>query len=244
MPLCPSSRERTNNLQTPDKHSPTPHTRPPASFPAPPEPVAVFGAGGHAATVVTELCDAGYRVSGVFDDDPRTHGTHLLGFEVLGPPEAALASGLTLGVIAIGDNWLRRSLAQRITDLTWLTFIHPRAYVARSAQIGPGTLVMLDAVVRPRVVVGAHAIINTKAVVGHDCVIGDFAHIAGSTHMGGGSAAEDGAFLGMGTIVVPEKRIGSWSTVGAGGVVVKDIPPNVVAVGVPAVPIKHVKGRD
>lgn len=231
------AHEDDNRLET----SEVTRAWPRVSLPATSEPIAVFGAGGHAATVVTELCDAGYQIGGIFDDDAQTYGTYLLDFQILGPPEIAAAGGLTLGVIAIGDNRARRSLAQRLGNLSWLTFIHPRAYVASTARIGPGTLVMLDAVIRPRATVGAHAIINTKAVVGHDCVIGDFTHIAGSTHMGGGSAAEEGAFLGIGTIVVPEKRIGQWSTIGAGGVVADDIPSNVVAVGVPARPIKHLE---
>ncbi len=49
---------------------------------------------------------------------------------------------------------------------------------------------------------------------------------------------EDYAYLGTGSIVLPGVRIGRGAIVGAGAVVTKDIPPYMIAVGVPARPIK------
>lgn len=44
----------------------------------------------------------------------------------------------------------------------------------------------------------------------------------------------DGVWLGGGTIVCPGVKIGENTVVGAGSVVTKDLPPNVLAVGNPA----------
>ena len=44
----------------------------------------------------------------------------------------------------------------------------------------------------------------------------------------------DNAWLGGGVIVGPGVTIGANSVIGAGAVVIRDIPPNVVAVGNPA----------
>jgi acetyltransferase-like isoleucine patch superfamily enzyme len=41
----------------------------------------------------------------------------------------------------------------------------------------------------------------------------------------------------MGSVVVPDVRIGEWALVGAGGVVVRDLPAGCKALGVPARPI-------
>jgi len=49
---------------------------------------------------------------------------------------------------------------------------------------------------------------------------------------------EDGAWLGGGVIVCPGVTIGKNTVVGAGGVVVKDLPAGVLAVGNPARPIR------
>jgi UDP-N-acetylbacillosamine N-acetyltransferase len=40
--------------------------------------------------------------------------------------------------------------------------------------------------------------------------------------------------MGIGSAAVPGVHIGKWSTIGAGGVVIENVPANSVAVGVPA----------
>lgn len=202
-------------------------------------PIALIGAGGHAEMLVSTLVEAGYAVAGLFDDNPDLVGRRVLGYEVLGSPETALEMGLKQAIMGIGNNAARCQMVRRLAGLDFITLIHPSAYVHSSCRIGTGTVVMIGCIVRPLVTLGRHTIINTGAAVGHDCMVGDFVHIAGSSHLGGGAVIENGAFLGLGTIVNPCKRVGAWSTIGSGGVVVKDIPPNVTAVGVPAQVIKH-----
>lgn len=51
---------------------------------------------------------------------------------------------------------------------------------------------------------------------------------------------EDNVWLGGGVIVCPGVTIGANTVVGAGAVVTKDLPPNVVAVGNPARVIRHI----
>lgn len=50
----------------------------------------------------------------------------------------------------------------------------------------------------------------------------------------------DGVWIGSGAIINPGVTVGLNSVVGAGAVVTKDIPPNCVAVGVPAKVIKEI----
>jgi acetyltransferase-like isoleucine patch superfamily enzyme len=49
---------------------------------------------------------------------------------------------------------------------------------------------------------------------------------------------KDGAHIGIGAIIMPGVTIGEGAVIGAGSVVTKDIPPYVVAVGIPAKVIK------
>ncbi|GHD54455.1 sugar O-acetyltransferase [Streptomyces galbus] len=49
----------------------------------------------------------------------------------------------------------------------------------------------------------------------------------------------DNVWLGGGAIVLPGVTIGHDSVIGAGSVVTKDVPPNVVAVGNPARPVRN-----
>ena len=81
---------------------------------------------------------------------------------------------------------------------------------------------------------GDGAIINTNAGVDHDCRIGSGAHIGPGSALAGNVEIGCESFLGAGTCVVPCVRIGSRAIVGAGSVVLRDIPDNVIAMGVPA----------
>lgn len=54
---------------------------------------------------------------------------------------------------------------------------------------------------------------------------------------------QDGAHIGIGSIIMPGVTIGEGAVIGAGSVVTKDIPPYCVAVGVPAKVIKTFENK-
>jgi sugar O-acyltransferase (sialic acid O-acetyltransferase NeuD family) len=198
--------------------------------------VLVVGAGGHAKVVIATLQAAGREASAVVDDDPTWHGVSILGVPVVGPT-SRLAGHAGEAVLAIGANAVRQRLAAAHPEARWATVVHPSAVVHESVRLGPGTVVFAGAVLQPDVAVGAHAIVNTGATVDHDGRLGDYVHVAPGGHLSGGVTLGEGAFLGVGCACLPGVTVGAWTTVGGGGVVVRDLPPNVTAVGVPACPL-------
>lgn len=205
--------------------------------------VAVLGAGGHAKVVISTLQAAGYKVDAVYDDDSAKWGQSLLGVPVHGPLAELDNEASCRAVIAIGANKIRQELAQRFAALEWVTVVHPRAYVHPSASLGPGTVIFAGAVVQPDVRVGSHVIVNTGATVDHDCRLGDFVHLAPGVHLAGGVDIDTGTFFGTGAVAIPGIRIGAWTTVGAGAGVVRDLPAQVTAVGLPAA-LLHKEPKD
>jgi sugar O-acyltransferase (sialic acid O-acetyltransferase NeuD family) len=198
--------------------------------------VSVIGGGGHAKVVVATIQAVGGTVEGIYDDSHELQGTAVLGVPVRGPIEAARAGGLPL-VIGIGSNTIRRRLAAEFGDaVEWGRVVHPRAWVHESVRMGAGSVVFAGAIVQPDTIVGAHVIINTGATVDHDGRLGDFVHVAPGVNLAGNVTLEDGVFLGIGAAAVPGVTVGAWARVGAGGIVVCDLPPAVTAVGVPARP--------
>jgi len=196
--------------------------------------VIVLGAGGHSKVAIETASKCGYIVTAVFDDDETIIGSKCLGVPIIGRI-ADLDSALEgLAFVAIGNNRIRKKIAQRFTKITWTSFIHPVSYVSEHAQIGRGTLIGAGVVIQPDTKIGAHSIINTGSTVDHDCMIGDFSHICPGAHLAGGVVIGEGTMIGIGASIIPLKKVGSWSTVGAGAVVVKDVPDNITAIGVPA----------
>ena len=118
-------------------------------------------------------------------------------------------------VIAVGDNAIRKRLAEEHEDLQFIALVHPRAYVAGPNRIGDGTVVMAGAVIQAGAVIGKHCIINTGATVDHDCVIGDYVHIAPGAHLCGHVEVGEGALVGVGVGIAPMCKIPAWTLVKA-----------------------------
>jgi len=207
-------------------------------------PLVILGAGGHAKVVADIALRAGFKLIGFLDDN--TEQAPLPGYRVLGDMawvQELLDENQDLRlIIAVGDNFTRKELAKGLQNWNtrFATVVHPSAVVSPYAAIGAGTVVMPHVTVNAGTRVGDHVILNTACSVDHDCVIGAFAHISPGVHLAGTVRVEEGAHLGVGVSVIPRKTIGAWSVVGAGGAVVEDIPPGVVAVGVPARVIRHI----
>ncbi|WP_211253867.1 acetyltransferase [Deinococcus misasensis] len=196
----------------------------------------IVGAGGHARVVLDTLQAMGKKVSGFLDDREALWGTSLAGLPVLGSVE--LLSDVQQAVIAIGNNAIRQKIAHDHPHVEWICAVHPTAYVSPTARVGAGTVVFARAVVQPDARIGQHVIVNTASTVDHDSIIEDHVHLAPGCHLAGSVHVREGAFLGVGTCVIPGINIGAWSTVGAGATVTAPVPERQTVVGTPARPIK------
>lgn len=196
--------------------------------------ILIIGAGGHAKVVADIVQLLRIPLQGFLDDNPDLWDSQLTGLPVLGGTDAFSRykpDGLVHG---IGENHIRRSIAERLASELWVSIVHPSATVATSVQIGSGTVVAGGAVINPHVYIGTHCIINTAATVDHDCQIGNYVHVAPGVNLAGGVTVGDATLIGIGASVIPYRSIGANVVIGAGAVVVDDIPDGVTAVGVPA----------
>jgi sugar O-acyltransferase (sialic acid O-acetyltransferase NeuD family) len=196
--------------------------------------IAIIGAGGHGKVVLSALVAAGQHVDAFFDDDSTLIGKTILGIPVEGPLNAATPERIGSLVIGVGDNRVRQSLAKRFGWVTWLTARHPSSWIDSSVVLQGGSVVFAGAVVQPDAIIGEHAILNTGCTVDHDCRIGAFAHLGPGVHLCGDVSVEEGVLVGVGAVVRPGIRVGRWSIVGAGAVVVRDVPAGCTVTGVPA----------
>ena len=194
------------------------------------------GAGGHAKVVVDILRAAEEHFNIVFvDANPALAGKTFLGFEVHSV-EDLRPGDRDYFLVSIGDNSDRSRNYESFLRLGLqpITAIHPTAVVSPSARIGSGTVVMPRAVINAAAAIGENCIINTGAIVEHDCVVGDHVHISPGATIGGGATLESLVHVGLNASVLPGLSVGRSSVVGAGGVVIRCVPENVVVAGVPA----------
>lgn len=199
--------------------------------------IIVAGAGAHAKVCVEILHAMGKYVAycvGKEDSPSRCVGVPvLIGDEHL---SALRAQGYAKLFIAVASNSLRNQLAKLGCGFGYqlVNAISPSAIISPSAKLGHGIAVMPNAVINAEATIEDLAIINTGATVDHDCHIGRASHIAPQCGLAGNVSVGALSFLGIGTKVIPDIRIGRNVTIGAGGVVIRDIDDGVTAVGVPA----------
>lgn len=206
--------------------------------------IVIIGAGGHGKEVLTVLKDQGRLESfwGFVDDAENIK--EILGFQRLGSIEWLLNEVDPEGVetiVAIGNNTVRKKIVERLTSFNFGFFnaISPYAYISPYVRIeGRGVMIFAGAVINGDAIIKNHVIVNISASISHDSVIDDFANINPGAHVAGGVYVGKGAFVGMGANVIQYKSIGDWSVIGAGAVVIEDVPPHVTVVGVPAKIVK------
>lgn len=155
---------------------------------------------------------------------------------VLGKIEDYASLESPLACCAIGNPKSRRNVVQRLEsqDARWATLIHPGASVGKNAVLGEGSIVCRGSLVSVDVRLGRHVHLNYFSSVGHDVQAGDFCTLAGHVDLCGGVRLEEGVFLGSHASMLPKTRAGAWARIGAGSIVVRDVPAGKTVCGVPA----------
>ena len=129
-------------------------------------------------------------------------------------------------------------------------FVAPTAVLIGDVVVEEGASVWFGAVLRgdfDRIVVGAGSSVQDNCVVHTNedlpTIIGQNVTV-GHLSLLEGCVIEDGAIVGMGSIVLNRARVGSRVMLAAGSVVTEDgeIPPEVLAAGAPAEAKKDLDG--
>lgn len=205
----------------------------------------IIGAGGHGREIAQLVKDINrhqqeWNLLGYVDDNESLKDKTLNGFPVLG--------GLSLLrnkefkdvflICAIGNSKIREKIMKKIENefqVKYAILIHPTAVIGDETSIEPGTTICANCVITTNIKIGKHVLINYGCTVGHDTILEDYSTILPGCHLSGNVTVGYGADLGTGTSVIPGVKIGSFTVVGAGAVVINSLPSNVTAVGVPAI---------
>lgn len=146
----------------------------------------IYGGGGHARVIADAIKLTGDNVIAYFDDNPSLSSINdvpVFSYNENIAPHAKI-------IIAIGNNQLRRDVANNITH-KFGTVIHPKAIIADDVMIGEGSVILAGAVIQSGTVMGKNVVINANATVDHDAHVGDFCSIYPNAYIGG--AAQIGA---------------------------------------------------
>lgn len=209
--------------------------------------ILIYGAGGLGREVLAtlekcslaglDLACAGFVVDPVFGGPEIIHGVPV--YRDLAPLTANQDWRV---VVAIGNPAARRRAVLRIQQEVgdrFFAVIHPAAQLGPRVDIGPGTMILGVVTITTDVTIGRHVLINPAATISHDCRLHDYATLGPATALAGGVIVGEGAELGVGVNAAPRTEIEGWSIVGAGALVLQNIPSDCTAVGTPTRIIKR-----
>jgi acetyltransferase EpsM len=183
--------------------------------------------------------DPVYNIAGFIDDDESKWGEVVNDIEVKGGDGwlRDLASGgeKPRAVMALGEPKTKRIIAQKLEGaVEWVTVVHPAAIISPYSTIGSGTVIQANVFVGPNVRIGKHCCFNFCSSVGHDAMLGDYVSVMSHCDITGYDVVKDGAYVATSVSIIPGVTVGEDAFVGAGSVVVKNVPQGARVLGYPA----------
>ena len=149
---------------------------------------------GHEAVGMVDDFNKGPGILGRFDDIISSHP----------PSECSI-------VVAVGyrDMALRWKIWQTIQTCGYTSpaLIHPWAYVADTARIGKGVMVMAGAVVDVRAKIGDLAVIWPGVCINHDASVGENTFVSPNATVCGSAEIGAHSFIGAGAAIVDHCKV-------------------------------------
>lgn len=207
----------------------------------------IIGAGKYGEVYLSYLRESGVDVVGFLDDDPTVADRQFGGHPVLGPVTILSTLKEKFGIEAVycplGNNRLRVTFLAQARNLGYQTpcYIHPSVRISPDVSIANQSVYILgNTYIMPHVVINQDVMISVGANIIHHTTLKQGVFVSNGVNLGASLVADEYAYIGMGsTIMTGVKKLGKDCLIGAGAVVIRDVPDGAVMAGVPAKVIKY-----
>lgn len=207
----------------------------------------IIGAGTYGEVYLAYLKEAGVDVVGFLDDDSRFIDSSVRGVPVLGGIVEGLNTLHEKGIEAVycplGNNKLRVKFLSYAKELGYHipNFIHSSVMISPNVCIGKeGVYLLPKTIIMPWTVINNYVMISVGSIVSHHSSLDEGCFLSFGVNFGASIHAKKYAYCGIGsTIMTGINEIGEDCLIGAGAVVIKNVPDMAVVAGIPAKVIKY-----
>ena len=211
--------------------------------------IVIYGAGGAGKELAFYLSldnnpDTAWKIEGFIDDTEQLQGQVVNGLPILGGFEYLMNYSGNIAATVLDDPSVRRNLILKIKrniNIRFPVVISPTCTVSPFIEWGEGCIVSgAYNVLSVNIRLGNFVFVTSRTGIGHDVAIGDYTPIFAGISIGGSVSIGSGCVIGSNATILPKIKIGDGSIIGGGSVVTKNIPPRVIAAGVPARIIREI----
>ncbi|MFA6831663.1 MAG: NeuD/PglB/VioB family sugar acetyltransferase, partial [Bacteroidaceae bacterium] len=195
----------------------------------------IIGAGYYGEVFKSYLTECGVNVIGYIDDTPEYQHTIKRGLPILGPISEmkTLKEKYNVNAVycSISNNVARLSFLREARKFGLKTphFIHPTAIISPDAEINGTLYLMPGSIIQPYAQIGDGCLLLMNVVVAHHTSIEEGCFISSSSSIGAKMKIEKYVWIGIGaTVMTGVHTLGENCLIGAGAVVISDIPQNAV----------------
>ncbi len=200
----------------------------------------IVGAGGFGRELFAMLGDVfssdEYRFKGFLaQEEPRALEKWQIHHPVLAAPEDYEPEPDDRFLLAIGAMNARQATTAAIQSKggEFISFIHPQAFVASTAEIGAGAVIYPFATVSNSAKLGPNVHLNYYASVGHDCQVGPLCLLAPYATLNGFVTLEDQVYISTHGTVAPGCTMKRNSKLSANSACMRDAAESMFVFGVP-----------
>jgi len=138
-------------------------------------------------------------------------------------------------VAAVGRPVWRRKMVEEAKKMgaKFTNIIHPSVTISKRAKIGEGAIMMKYVNIQSGTVIGDFFTADDFSGLGHNMIVGDFVHMCPRVGTEGGAVIGNDVYVGIRATIL-SYNIGDGAVIGACALVNKDVPPYMLAKGIPA----------
>tara|TARA_B110000208_G_scaffold178287_1_gene226142 strand:+ start:139 stop:768 length:630 start_codon:yes stop_codon:yes gene_type:complete len=177
-----------------------------------------------------------YSIKGFLDDKRDALDTFANYPPILSSVETYTIKKEDVFVCALGDVVFKEKYVNLILQKggAFMNLIHPNVTINSNCTIGKGLIILNHVIITNDCFLEDFITIQPFSLIGHDVYIGSYCHLNAYSFMGGYSILEDMVTLHTKATILPHKKVGKLSTVGASSLVIKNVKPNITVFGSPA----------